>query len=201
MTNIAFLDLINLISQYSYHIVFIAMLVEGPVVTMTASFAAGLGVFNILIIFVLSIFGDLFADFAYYFIGFIGRSKILDKHGHHFGLSPKRITKLESHMHKHYWRTLIAIKLTPFISTPGLIVSGAAKIPFKKFLTVVLAITIPKSILYTVIGYTFGKANTIAIKYFKLGQYGLFIGFLIIIIISFVYERISPFIARKFEKL
>lgn len=201
MSNATFLSLISLISQYSYHLVFIAMLAEGPVVTMAASFAAGSGIFNIYIIFVLSILGDVLADFVYYAIGYMGRKQIIDRYGHFFGLTSKRIEKLENLIHDHYLKTLVAIKLTPFISAPGLVLTGASKIPFRKFLIVVLAITLPKSLLFTTLGYTFGKANYIAVKYFKLGQYGLIIGFILILFISYLYQKISIYLAEKLEKL
>ena len=74
------------ISQ-SYLFIFIVMVIEGPIITTAASFAASLGYFNIGIIFLLSLLGDLVGDGLHYIIGRTARVAFVEKLGISFGIS------------------------------------------------------------------------------------------------------------------
>ncbi|MCX6796338.1 MAG: hypothetical protein NTW06_02455, partial [Candidatus Falkowbacteria bacterium] len=96
-----------------YLLIFLAMCIEGPVVTAAAAFACALGAFNPALIFVLAFFGDVLPDSLYYLIGFLGREAVVNKFGHYFGLTDERIRRMEDLAAKHAVKTLVAIKLTP----------------------------------------------------------------------------------------
>ena len=50
------------------------------------------------------------------------------------------------------------IKLSPAIPIPGLIMVGSARVPLKKFVRIALLITLPKSILFALVGFFAGRA-------------------------------------------
>lgn len=168
---------------------FLAMLIEGPVVTAAGAFAAALGAFNIWIVFILSIFGNLVPDAIYYLLGYWGREGIIKKHPRLFRISEERLAKLEELYATHPGKTLLAVKLLPFLATPGLVVAGIAKVPLKKYSWWNIAITLPSSLFYLIIGYYFGATYGLIAKYIKRVE---LIGAILLVVFIAIY-----FISRK----
>lgn len=184
-----------------YWFIFLAMLIEGPIVTAAAAFASALGYFNPLFILVLSLVGDLVADIIYYAIGYWGRLNLVERFGYHFGLTTERMKNMEHLMHTHPIKTLLALKLTPILPTPGLMLVGATKMDIKKFTIFSLLITLPKSLAFMIIGYFFGQQYDKLSRYMNNGTY-LIIGALgLIVIINYIWGKFSAKIGNKIEKL
>jgi membrane protein DedA with SNARE-associated domain len=201
----AFYSLVSAAGQWiltnGYAVMFVGMLIEGPAITSVGSFAAKLGYFNIWTVVILSILGNLIPDAVYYALGFWGRNALLDRWGRHFGVTKERMEKLERHFITHPGKTLFAIKMIPTIATPGLIAAGAARMHLKTYIWWSIAITIPSSFLYAVIGYYFGAAYHEIIQYVDYGGYVLG-GFIILMfLIPYLYGKISGRIAEKIEKI
>ncbi len=186
---------------HSYWLMFIAMLVEGPVVTAAAAFAVALGYFNLIIVFILALLGDLVADVIYYFIGYISRVAIVDKIGHRFGLTEARIKKIEHLAKQHSWKTMLVLKLTPFIPTPGLIIVGTTKMPLRKFTFYSLAITLPKTIIFMTVGYYFGRSYDLLSRYFKNGIIAIIIIAAVVFLIYYIYQKVTAALADRIEKI
>jgi membrane protein DedA with SNARE-associated domain len=183
-----------------YVLMFIAMFIEGPIVTAAAAFAAALGYFNIYIVFLLSILGDLAADTAYYFMGYYGRYKLVDRLGHRFGLSEERIKKLESVVKKNTIKAMLFIKLTPIFATPGLIAAGAVRLPFKRFIFWCFILIVPKSFLFLITGYYFGTMFNVVNKYFEIGSLVIVFSIIVMAILYYVFQKAEVKIAKKIEK-
>jgi len=196
-----FVSILGWVTGNSYIFIFLAMVVEGPMITTAAGFASSLGYFNIFSIFILSVLADVLADTLYYVIGYIGRIKLIEKYGSKFGLTHKRIKKLDGLIYKHTIKSLVAIKLTPTLATPGLIIAGASKVPPKKYILLSLAMTIPKSLLLISVGFFSGKAHSVANNYLHYTKYALPLLAIVLFISTYLYQKISRFIARKIEKL
>src|SRR5512140_1915224 len=99
------------IIAHGYLLMFVIMVVEGPVITAAAAFASALGYFNLYLVFLLSILGNLVPDVIYYAIGYWGRKRLVNKYGHYLGLSDTRILHLENLSEKHAGKALTLIKL------------------------------------------------------------------------------------------
>jgi membrane protein DedA with SNARE-associated domain len=84
-----------------YFLMFVAMVIEGPVITAAAAFGVALGYFNIFIVFGLSVAGELVGDFIYYGIGYFGRVRFVERYGHHIGLTERRLKHMERLIKKH----------------------------------------------------------------------------------------------------
>lgn len=169
--------------RYGYPLMFVLMLIEGPVVTAAAAFAAGLGYFNIWIVFVLSFFGDLLTDIFYYAIGYWGREKMLARYGGRVGLTKERMERIEEYLRRHAVRGLAIIKLLPVIPTAGLITAGAIRMPLKQFLRVTSLVILGTTILQTVIGFYFGEAYEGFARYTK--SLGVSIGLFVVLAAAF----------------
>lgn len=199
--NVPFDVVVSLISTYGYFAIFLAMVAEGPVVTTAAAFAAGTGLFNVYVILILSILGDILADILYFTIGYWSRLALIEKYGHYVELSQNRIGKIQKLLHTHLWRTLLAIKLTPGLSPPGLITVGLSKMNVKKYAVATSLITIPKCILFVALGYYSGRVHDIATKFFHVGIYTIPIALAIIFLISYLYQKVSSILGQKIEKI
>ena len=138
---------------HGYAFIFLAMCLEGPMITTAAGFAAALGFFNPWAILILSILGDLVPDGIYYLIGYIGRFAVIERIAHRLGLNQERIQRTENQLKKHFGKTMVALKLTPLMSVPGFMLVGYLKLSFGRFIYYCSAITFPKSIIFLIIGH------------------------------------------------
>jgi membrane protein DedA with SNARE-associated domain len=186
---------------HGYILMFFAMFIEGPIITSAASFASALGFFNPWIVFVLAFFGDVIPDAIYYWLGYWGGSALAKKFGHYFGLTGEKIKRIEELVGKHGGKTLIAMKLTPFAPLPGIMAVGAAKMRFQKFIAFIIGFTIPKVLFFMILGYYFGQMYSSVTKIIKDAGLILFAALVIILIIYFIYNRITPHLAKRIQKL
>jgi membrane protein DedA with SNARE-associated domain len=186
---------------HGYFLFFIAAFLEGPLVTAAAGVAAALGYYNLFIIIGISVLGDLAADVVYYSIGYWGGRPFLDRFGHRIGMHPERVAKLEKLLREHMRKTLVVVKLSPILPIPGLITIGSARTSIRKFVETSLIITLPKSILFALIGFYSGRAYAEISKTVVHSQYVIF-GVLVVVILMYVaYRKLSKYASDKIEKI
>jgi len=197
MSATTFSTILPWVLSSGYLMIFVAIIVGGPIFISAAAFAAALGYFNIYIIFSLAFFGEMAIDIAFYLIGRVGREQVVERFGHYFGLTHERILKLENMLHGHSWKTMMIIKYSPIIPVPGFVITGAIKMHFKKFLYILLVLSLPKAIFFSVIGYFFGRAYDSLVKYFYYGQYLIVAFIALFVLINYLFVRISKRISQK----
>ncbi len=180
-----------------YVIMFIGMVVEGPIITAAAAFAAALGYFNIFAVILLAILGDLVADVAYYCVGYFSRAALVEKYGHRWGLSKARMEHLEHLLQRHPGKTLIAIKLIPGIATPGLMMVGVTRMSWRKFTAVCTSIILPKVFLFVALGYYFGRTYDAISKYVDNGEYFIIFAVIATLCIYYIYNKSSSLLAAR----
>jgi membrane protein DedA with SNARE-associated domain len=185
------------ILHHGYPLLFIIMLIEGPVVTAAGAFAAALHYFNIWVVLLLSILANLIPDLIYYALGYWGREKFLNKYGHYIGITKERIAATEKLAKKHSGKSLFAIKTIPFLATPGLIIVGATKMDLKKYAFWCAAITIPTSAIYLILGYYFGAAYATIDHYLHIGGYVIAAALVVILIVAYVQRKYLAGYAKK----
>lgn len=186
---------------HGYLMIFAAIIVGGPIFISAAAFAAALGYFNVYFIFSLAFFGEMAVDFSLYLIGYVGRAGAGNKIGRYFGLTNSRILKLEKLLLEHAWQALFIIKYSPVIPVPGFIIAGAAELKFKKFFYILFALSLPKAVFFTVIGYFFGRAYDSLAGYFYYGQYLVIAVIILFIILHYLFNRFSKRISEEQTKL
>ena len=184
-----------------YLFIFLAMCLEGAIVTAASAFACALGLFNPFIIFILAFIGDVLPDAIFYGVGYWGRATVVSRFGHYFGLTNERIAKIEKLASEHSGKTLLAIKLTPMAPLPGLMAVGAVKMPFARFIAVIIGFTVPKVLFFMVIGYYFGQMYSTIIKYAEDSSIIILSIAAIIFLIYVIYNRLSVRIANRVEKI
>jgi len=186
--------------QQGYTLMFLLMLIEGPVVTAAGAFAAAFSYFHLWIVFLLSILGNLIPDAVYYAMGYWGRQSFIDRYGHYFGLTKQRVAAADKLAKKHTVKSLIAIKMIPFLATPGLIVVGASKMDLRKYIFWSLIITVPSSLFYLLLGYYFGAAYGTIDHYLHLGYYLLAATIAIVLAVLYFQRKFAEDFAKKWSE-
>jgi membrane protein DedA with SNARE-associated domain len=186
--------------QHGYPLLFIVMLIEGPVVTAAGAFAAALHYMDIWIVLLLSVLANLIPDLVYYAIGYWGRERFINKYGHYIGITPERIATTEKLAAAHSGKSLFMIKMIPLLATPGLILVGATKMDIKKYAFWSIVIVIPTSLFYLIIGYYFGAAYNTIEHYLNLGIYVVIAALAVIGLLVYLQRKYASRFFKKFEQ-
>jgi membrane protein DedA with SNARE-associated domain len=183
--------LISWVIAHGYFLFFVAAFFEGPLVTAAAGVAAALGYYSIWIILLLSVLGDLSADTVYYAIGYLGGRPLINKYGKYVGLTKERMDTIQHLLHRHARKTIFIVKLSPIIPVPGILAIGSARVPVRKFIETSLLITLPKSLLFGMVGYLSGKAYTKLSVFVVHSQYIMWGIVAVAILVYVAYQKIT----------
>lgn len=153
-------QVIELILQYKYFILFPITVAEGPIVTMIGGMLSSpaFGYLNPFWVYIIVVVGDLVGDGFYYSLGRFGRHGFIHKWGVYLGLTDDRVQTVEDHFEKHVGKTLIIGKITHAVGGVILFAAGMGNVPFWKFIWYNFLGTLPKSLAFLLIGYFFGQA-------------------------------------------
>ena len=146
-----------LLTQYGYFLLLPLAIIEGPIVTIIAAFLASTGVLNVYIVYIICVIGDVIGDAIYYWIGRAGRYSFIPRYGKYLGITETKITLAEEHYAKHLWKTLLFGKITQAPILLIIVVAGAIRANFWKFIFFIFIITLPKVLIFTFIGFYAGK--------------------------------------------
>lgn len=167
MLNIQDPAILSHIKTIGYPLMLVAMIVEGPTVTLLAAFAASLGFFNVYVVFALGMLGDIVGDIILYVIGYTGGTKALVKAEKILKIKPALVTKIEHLFNNHGKKTIFAVKSTTGLCWITFIAAGAVRMKFKEFLTGSFLGGIIWSSFLVLMGYFFGYAFETINDYIK----------------------------------
>ena len=148
----------NLVQAYGLWLLAPVSILEGPIVTVIAAYMASLGLMNVYAVFAVCVIGDLIGDAILYMVGRFGPRSLPGRWQVRLGLRRKQRKGLQTHFAQVGGRTLIIGKLTHSAGAAVLIASGAGKMPIWSFLWYNLLGTLPKTAVFTMLGYVFGYA-------------------------------------------
>lgn len=209
-------DITHLLLHYKYLIMFVLMFFEWPVVGFISAFLAAKGYFNFGMVYLLSISGDVAGDLLRYWIGRwsrqLGFKKFdiieekrnwISKHvylwamrigkrilGRIHALENHSILKyLERNVEKHFFPSLLIVKITPPLSIPGQFAFGFLKVWFRRFTLQTTIVCFLFESIFLNLGYFSSiSANTFQSKFdtvtmvissIFVGLIALYLGFLI----------------------
>lgn len=183
------------LQQYGYFIMLPLMIIEGPIVTIIAATMAALGAFNVVVIFLLSMAGDIIGDVLLYGAGSKWGMKFVHGPGRYMGITESLVKKMEKYFEKHGGKTIFAVKSTTGLCWATFVAAGIAKMDFKKF------------VKYSFLGGVVWSGFLVAMGYFygylwrEIKQYISWVGWAIfaIAVISFVF--INLYKSKQAKKL
>ena len=148
----------QLISAYGLWLLLPFSVAEGPIITVIASYLAHQGLMPIVGVYIVCIAGDLIGDTLWYGLGRFAPDILPLRWQERFGITQGRKLALEDHFAQHGGRTLLFGKLTHSAGMPIMVASGLAKMPYGPYIWYNLLGTLPKTLLFCVIGYFLGAA-------------------------------------------
>jgi membrane protein DedA with SNARE-associated domain len=145
------------LTDYGYWILLPLMIIEGPIVTLIAAFMASMGIFNIYVVFFLSVLGDMLGDIVFYGAGRWKGMIFVHKIGKHIGITEALVIKMEKFFVRHGGKTIVAVKSTTGLCWATFIAAGIVKMPFLKFVGYSFLGGIIWSAFLVFMGYFFGS--------------------------------------------
>ncbi len=140
-----------------YLLLFFAVLLEGPIATLAAATLAAQGTAELTIglVLLVSIIGNLLADFMWYFLGRFGKGRLPLRF---LPGSPqshrRRIRIVQLHLRVHGLWYFVAAKLSLGLATiPVLLAMGMARVPLARLLPVALVCEVVWTGVLVLIGY------------------------------------------------
>ncbi len=189
-------NLTNWLLAYKYIVLFPGVVIEGPILTVIAGFLASSGHLNLFIAYGVIVIADITGDSLYYFLGRFGGTRFIERWGSKVGLTLERVEKIENHYAEHAGKTLILGKFAHSIEIPFLVAAGLAGVPYGTFLWYVFIPTVPKSLLFILIGYYFGRAYGEINNYLGYTALIMSAAALALIAVYFILKKISA----RYEK-
>ncbi len=119
---------------YGYWIILPLMILEGPVVTIIAAMLASLGAFNVFVVLLFSILGDIIGDAILYGLGYKFGMGFVRRAGKYVGITEKLVGRMEKYFEKHGGKTIFIVKSTTGLCWATFTAAGIVKMDFKKFL-------------------------------------------------------------------
>ena len=193
--NLFFQSILSAAPIYKYGLLFLLVLIEGPLVTMVAGWLAFFGHLNPFIAYIVVISADIVSDAIYYGIGFWGRGQLIKKYTHVSRPSAQKLQRTELLLHRHSGKSIILAKVTHVAGVPFLIAVGLARIRFLKFILYDLIATLPKSLIFIILGYYFGQATGTINHYL---EYGTLIISGLVSIFFIAYLFLGKYVEAKF---
>ncbi len=149
-------ELLDLITFWGYPLMFLLMVVEGPIASLAGAFLASLGIFNIFIVLALSILGDILGDVLLYLAGYFGGIPALKKIEKLFRIKKSTLQEVENAFAKNGAKIIFSVKTTTGLCAITFILAGISKMSFKKFLFYSTIGGVVWSCFIVFLGYFFG---------------------------------------------
>jgi membrane protein DedA with SNARE-associated domain len=183
---------LHLLPYWGYPLMFVLMFFEGPFATMIAAFLASQGLFNIGIVFVLSVLGDVLGDIGLYHIGYYGGSHIIEKVQKFLKISDTAVEKLKNKFHQNSGKLIFYVKSTTGLSYITFTLAGALRMKLLKFIKYSILGGLVWSGLLVFLGYFFGYAAAQVSLYIKYAGIAVFVvAILALVVISLIKKRES----------
>jgi membrane protein DedA with SNARE-associated domain len=164
---------------WSYLILVLLVLVEGPIAILLASAASSAGLMRPGLVFLSAATGNLTADTLWWLLGYAGKEEWIHLVGRRFGIRDSLIEHLKHNMIKHATRVLFLAKITVSFSIPALIAAGLLRIPWRRWFPYFIVAEILWSGSLVLIGYYTTEAIKRVeqgVEYAALGASMVFVG-------------------------
>ncbi|MFA6194017.1 MAG: DedA family protein [Parcubacteria group bacterium] len=192
MFNLSSSQFLHLLPYWGYPVMFVLMFFEGPFATMIAAFLASQGLFNVGIVFILSVVGDVLGDIVLYHIGYFGGPHIIEKAQKFLKIKDATVEKLKNKFHQNSGRLIFYVKSTTGLSYITFTLAGALRMKLLKFIKYSILGGLVWSSLLVFLGYFFGYAAEQISQYIKYAGIVIFAAAILsLVIISIVKKRES----------
>ncbi len=183
------------LQHYGYLIMLPLMIIEGPVATIIAATMAALGAFNVFVVLLFSIIGDIFGDVILYSLGRSFGIGFVRRVGKYIGITENLVLRMEKYFLHHGGKTIFLVKSTTGLCWAAFTAAGIVRMDFKKFLK------------YSFLGGVVWSGFLVAMGYFygylwrEIKEYIEWIGWLIFGLSFITFIIISIYKSYKAKKI
>lgn len=179
-------NILYLLTQYKYLILFPLAIVEGPILAVIAGFLCTIGFLNPFIVYPIIVFGDIIGDSLCYMFGRWGVPVFLKKIIKEFGLKPENINQVRAYFDTNPNKTISLSKVTLGIGFAGIYIAGNARVPYQRFIRICLITSALQYVFYLSLGLLFGHAYKQISQYMDLFASIAIVTALAVIIVYFI---------------
>jgi len=189
--------LIKIIIAYRYPILLPLAFLEGPIISLAVGFLVYLGYFHFLPAYLVLLVGDIIPDIFYYYLGRFGnKRKLVQKYGTNSFIA-KNAEFIKRIWHEHGMKTMFVGKLAYGLSSPFLISAGLVNLPFKRFISYAIPVTIFQYAVIMAIGYYLGYSYNSAAEY--ISSAGIIISIIVILAVAIFFTQ--KYARKKISKI
>ncbi len=154
------------LNSWSYLVILVAVILEGPVATLLGGVWASSGRVNFLPVLEIAIMAGIMADTFWYYLGYFGREKVIDRWGRYLNLDTETIAKMEDVLFgNEAGRVLFTTKLTSVLIIPTLIAAGMSGLGWRKVMRSMIAAQVLWSLALIGIGFIAADSISVINKY------------------------------------
>ncbi|MDD5396991.1 MAG: DedA family protein [Candidatus Moranbacteria bacterium] len=179
------------LKHYGYWLMLPLMIIEGPIATIFAAMLASLGAFNVWIVLVFSIAGDMIGDMLLYGAGYKWGMGFVHGFGKYLGITENVVLKMEKYFEKHGGKTIFAVKSTTGLCWATFAAAGVVKMNFKKFVKYSFYGGIVWSGFLVAMGYFYGYL------WKEIKQYISWVGWIVFVVALVSFAVITLYKRKK----
>jgi membrane protein DedA with SNARE-associated domain len=127
--------------------------VEGPISTLLGAAAAASGYLDARLVLIVTVSGNIVGDIGWFYVGYFGLHNRLLRYGRWLGLRPRHLARLERAMHDHASKLILLSKVAYGMIVPTLLAAGMARVPWRRWLPVVIVMETVWSFVLVWIGF------------------------------------------------
>jgi membrane protein DedA with SNARE-associated domain len=187
--------LIGLLSHYGYAVLVPFAVIEGPLAAIVSGAFAASGEFDFWVVFLVLVISDLFGDSLYYALGRFGHTRLLQGIGAKIGITEERLAPLREGFKRNDGKIVLLGK-TQALGSIVLYFAGATRMPFFRFLFWNLLGTLPKTLLFELVGFFFGQTLINSTRY--LNELGI-ATFVLALLLLVGYWFVKRYVERELE--
>lgn len=151
------------LSGWSYLLIALAVMFEGPVATLLSATAAAAGLLNPRLAFAAIVIGNLVGDSFWYSLGRLGNGHLENgdwffRYGRRLGITQQRLEQFQGNIAAGAPKFIFLTKLASSLIIPALIATGLGRIPWRRWLPFLVAAEMIKSAFLMLVGYYSGGA-------------------------------------------
>jgi len=137
----------------NYLLLFLLIIVEGPIATLLGAAAASAGFMRLSLVILVAAAANLIADIGWYSLGYFSKEETLIRYLGWLGLRARHLDKLRWAMRRHARKVLLIAKFSTGFAIPALVAAGLSKIPLRRWFPVVFAAGVGWSTCLALVGF------------------------------------------------
>jgi membrane protein DedA with SNARE-associated domain len=169
---------------WSYLILAMLVLIEGPVATLLAAAAASAGLMRPMLVFIAAAVGNLTADTLWWLLGYAGKTEWIHSFGRRLRIRESLIEHLKHNMIKHATRVLFLAKVTMSFSIPALIAAGLLRVKWRRWFPALVAAETLWTGSLVLIGYYTAEATKRVERNLEYAALAVSIAFVVFLILE-----------------